>query len=139
MKRIRLIALTGLLTALLLLCACGETVAEGYVGIQELTTESSALLTYDRFDSAREYELICSAGTGIGIRVCTEAGELYLVIRSADGACVFEEYFTENAELSVPISADGVYRVTASGQGHQGELLLKWTTPEQVQGDFEAG
>lgn len=109
------------LAVLTLLSGCGKRDRD----VERWSTDSSAGMTYARYNSTESYAVRLSQPGAIAVEVTTQAGTLHLEIAQSGQEPVYTGNLTESDGFTVNVQP-GTYAVTVRGENHAGGFRLSW-------------
>ena len=94
--------------------------------IEQITTDTSVWLAYEDFNGSKEYEIKIEEPRTLSVRTITRAGWLGLKVEFEENVLYDNDitYATDN--FFVSLSEIGDYKITLTGNKHDGEVKLSW-------------
>ena len=92
----------------------------------EITTDTSVWLSYASFSGSKEYKFSIEEPRILSVRTITRAGWLGLKVEFDENVLYDNDitYATDN--FFVKLSEIGDYKITLTGNKHDGEVKLSW-------------
>lgn len=66
------------------------------------------------------------------IQITTTQGSLSVVAEDPDGAEIYNQTYTEDAQFTLPVKTAGKYKLTMKGDKHSGGYAIKWGKEEDT-------